>query len=103
MSACSRSDPARDIAQKATESGIETLATFFNAEIANKIKHDYGAATIITSNNTFANIDDLANMTAGIRDLLAPDGVFVFETGYLVNLVEHGIFDNIYHEHLSYF
>lgn len=96
-------EPAGNIAQKATESGIQTLATFFNADLAKKIKYEYGNATIVTSNNTLANIDDLANMIEGIRDLLAPDGIFVFETGYLIDLVKHGIFDNIYHEHLSYF
>jgi hypothetical protein len=45
----------------------------------------------------------LNDFAEGIRTLLAPDGVFVFETGYLGSLVEHLVFDNIYHEHLSYF
>lgn len=96
-------EPALEIARKATESGIETLPTFFNAELGQQLKRDRGGAAIVTSNNTFANIDDLADMTAGIRELLAADGVFVFETGYLVDLVKNGVFDNIYHEHLNYF
>ena len=96
-------DPARDIARKVTESGIETLPTFFTAELARKIKNERGPAIIVTANNTFANVDDLADMTEGIRDLLPPDGVFVFETGYLVDLIQKNLFDNIYHEHLSYF
>jgi hypothetical protein len=55
------------------------------------------------ANNVLANVDDLNDFAEGIRTLLAPDGVFVFETGYLGSLVEHLVFDNIYHEHLSYF
>ena len=34
--------------------------------------------------------------------LLAPDGVFVFEVSYLVDVVEKTLFDMIYHEHLDY-
>lgn len=96
-------EPALEISRKATESGIETLPTFFNAELGRQLKQERGGATIITSNNTFANIDDLVDMTEGIRELLAPNGVFVFETGYLVDLVKNKVFDNIYHEHLNYF
>ena len=96
-------EPALEIARKATESGIETLPTFFNAELGKELKRDRGGAAIVTSNNTFANIDDLADMTAGIRELLTADGVFVFETGYLLDLVKNEVFDNIYHEHLNYF
>ena len=96
-------DPARDIARKATESGIETLPSFFTSELAHQIKNERGPAAIITANNVFANVDDLTDMTEGIRHLLAPDGVFVFETGYLVDLIQNTLVDNIYHEHLSYY
>ncbi len=96
-------DPALSIAQKATESGIETLPTFFSIDVANKIRKRYGQARIVTSNNTFANVDNLIDIVNGIRVLIEPDGVFVFETGYLLDLVQKCIFDNIYHEHLSYF
>jgi len=34
--------------------------------------------------------------------LMSPDGVFVFETGYLRYLAEDCVFDNIYHEHIDY-
>ena len=38
----------------------------------------------------------------GVRRLLAPDGVFVFEVSYLADVVKHPLFDTIYHEHLCY-
>ena len=96
-------DPARDIAQKATDSGIETLPVFFNSELSQKIKEERGPANIVTTNNTFANIDDLDDMVEGLSHLLASDGVLVIETGYGIDLAQKGLFDNIYHEHLSYF
>jgi hypothetical protein len=39
----------------------------------------------------------------GIRQLIAPDGAFVFETGYFPDLVRQRIIDNVYHEHLTYY
>lgn len=96
-------DPAREVAKMAMADGVETLVTFFSPAVAGEIKEKYQPATIVTANNVFANIDNLTEMIAGIRELLAPDGVFVFETGYMVDMVRQTIVDNIYHEHLSYY
>jgi len=95
-------DPAQDIAQKATESGIETLPNYFTSDLAHKIRNERGCATIVTANNVFANIDNLDSLTEAIRDLLTPDGVFVFEVFYLADLMQNMVFDFIYHEHLDY-
>jgi len=96
-------DPAREAGRKANEAGIETLSTFFTKDLAAKLGSERGPAAVITANNVFANVDDLDELVAGIRALLAPDGCFVFETGYFPDLVRQRIIDNIYHEHLSYY
>jgi SAM-dependent methyltransferase len=96
-------DPAREIANAATEAGIETLPAFFTAEVSRQIRERRGPATILTANNIFANVDDLDNFTDNVRSLLAPDGVFIFESYYLGDLIENMVFDFIYHEHLSSF
>jgi len=57
---------------------------------------------VITANNVFAHIDDLSGVVDGVRGLLAPSGVFVFEVSYLVDVFENTLFDTIYHEHLDY-
>ena len=61
-----------------------------------------GPADVITANNVFAHADDLAGITKGVKSLLSPDGVFVFEVSYLFDVVGKTLFDTIYHEHLSY-
>ncbi len=96
-------DPAREIARKATEEGVETLAELFSEELGRSLREERGAASIITVNNLFANVDNLIDMTAGIRGWLAEDGVFVFESFYLVDQIENMVFDFSYHEHISYF
>ncbi len=95
-------DPAIGIAKKATDLGIETMPVFFNAELAKILRNERGPASIITANNVFAHVDDLIGFTQGVRELLAEDGVFIFEVSYLVDVFEKTLFDTIYHEHLSY-
>ena len=58
---------------------------------------------LITANNIYANIDDLEGITVAIRELMADDGVFVFESFYALDWIKNKVFDFMYHEHLSYF
>ena len=95
-------DPARQIARAATQSGIETIGEFFTPDLGRAIRDDRGPADIVTANNVFAHIDDLAGVADGIRELLANDGIFVFEVSYLADIFEKTLFDTIYHEHLAY-
>jgi hypothetical protein len=45
----------------------------------------------------------LNSWVKAVNDLLDDDGVFVFESYYLADLVRNMVFDFIYHEHLSSF
>jgi SAM-dependent methyltransferase len=89
--------------RKAIDSGIETLATYFNGALSMKIRDEYGPASVVTANNVFANVDDLDSMVDGIRQMLAPGGVFAFETFYLVDVLRNFLPETIFHEHLCYF
>jgi SAM-dependent methyltransferase len=95
-------DPARDIAAQATRDGVETLSEFFTPELAMKLRDEYGPAAAICANNVFAHIDDLVSVVEGIRRLLAPEGQFVFEVSYLLDVYTKTLFDTMYHEHLDY-
>jgi len=96
-------DPAGRIAREAARNGIPTLPEFFNVEVAQSIYRDHGKARAIIANNAMANIDDLDEIFEGVRTLLAPDGAFVFETQYALDVFESTLLDVIYHEHISTF
>jgi SAM-dependent methyltransferase len=96
-------DPADEIAKAATESGIPTLADFFDAELAEKIVQQHGRADVVISNNTVANIDDLDSFFMGMDRLLANDGILIIETQYGLDVLTRTLLDVIYHEHISYF
>lgn len=95
-------DPAREIAQRATESGIPTVARFFDEALAMDILLEHGPASLVLANNVFAHADDLAAIARGVKTLLADNGTFVFEVSYILDVLRRTLFDTIYHEHLSY-
>jgi len=96
-------DPAETVATAARERGVETITAFFDPTVAAEIRAEYGSADAVLANNVVGHIDDLHGLMAGIDELLAPDGVFVVEVPYLVDTISNNQFDQIYHEHLSYF
>lgn len=96
-------EPAAHIAAQANAGGIRTIDKFFTPELAREMVVEYGHAKLVTANNVFANIDDLMSWVNAVDELLAGDGVFVFESYYLADLVQNMVFDFIYHEHLSAF
>jgi len=95
-------EPAEEISEASRSAGIPTLTGFFSDALAQRIVQEHGQAAVVTANNVAAHIDDLAGVMRGVARLLAPDGVFVFEVSYLVDVLEKTLFDTIYHEHLDY-
>jgi len=95
-------DPAVDIARKANKDGVPTINNFFSSELAANIKHKSGSAQLIVANNVYAHADNLDDITKGVELLLSDNGVFIFEVSYLLDIIDHFLFDTVYHEHLSY-
>jgi SAM-dependent methyltransferase len=96
-------DPAKNIAKIARSKGIPTLPIFFNSHNAKKISNKNGLAHIITANNVLAHTDDPGDILRGVKEILDPEGIFIFEVQYLGDLINKNEFDNTYHEHTCYF
>jgi SAM-dependent methyltransferase len=94
-------DPAENLA-KLDESGIERYVGYFGEEAADRIVERWGHASLATATNTFPHIPALDDFVHGIDRLLQPGGTFVIEAHYLLDLLEQGAFDTVYHEHVSY-
>ena len=82
------------------ENGIETIQAFFTEAVAKDIVRDYGRANVITMTNVFAHMAPLGEVMRGLCALLDPQGVFVTESHYLLDILERDQFDTIYHEHI---
>ena len=92
-----------DVGKIAQSRGIATVQAYFRPEVARRVRDEHGLAKIVTATNCFAHIEDVHPIVEGILDLLAPDGVFISESHYLISLLETLQYDTIYHEHLRYY
>lgn len=95
-------DPARSIAEAASAQGIETLAEFFTPQLCERIREVHGTAAVVIANNVCAHIDDLQSVMRGVRSLLEPQGSFVMQVSYLLDVHRGTLFDTMYHEHVDY-
>jgi SAM-dependent methyltransferase len=95
-------DPATNIASIANDAGIPTLNKYFSLSVAADILFTSGSADVIIANNVLAHTTQLENIVIGVKELLAPKGILVFEASYLLDVVQKLLFDTIYHEHVSY-
>ena len=100
---CQGIEPAVNVAEAATELGIDTLIKFFGQKTADEVVRSRGHANLIIGNNVLAHVPDLNDFVSGIRTLLAKDGVVTMEFPHLLRLMDDSQFDTIYHEHFSYF
>ncbi len=96
-------DPADGPAKAAEKIGVPTLNTFFTKDLAAKLKSEGRQADVIIGNNVLAHVADTNGFVSGIATLLKDTGVAVIECPYVRDLIDHGEFDTIYHEHLCYF
>jgi hypothetical protein len=92
-----------DVGRIAEKNGVPTLQRYFSAEVARETKRQHGMARVVTAANCFAHMEDVHDITEGILKLLAPDGVFVSESHYLIGLLGRLQYDTVYHEHLRYY
>src|SRR5665213_948552 len=92
-----------DVGDIANSRGIPTVKRYFGIETAREVKRDHGAARVITAANCFAHMEDVHAIVDGIVEMLAPDGVFISESHYLIGLLDTLQYDTVYHEHLRYY
>ncbi len=95
-------DPADGPVRVARQKGIETVHDFFGADLARGLAAEGRRASVFLANNVLAHVADVNDFVEGIAALLAEDGLAVIEAPYLLDLVDTGAFDTIYHQHLLY-
>jgi 2-polyprenyl-3-methyl-5-hydroxy-6-metoxy-1,4-benzoquinol methylase len=96
-------EPAVNVATSARQRGVETLTRFFGAALATELEGAGTKADLIVANNVMAQVPDVNSFVEGIGILLKPDGVCTVEFPHLLRTLSGNQFDQIYHEHFSYF
>jgi SAM-dependent methyltransferase len=99
---CVGIEPTAGTAEAARARGIETIGEFFGTAFARRFAAARRKADLVLGNNVLAHVPDVNDFVGGLREALAPGGTMTVEFPHLLQLVRHGQFDTIYHEHFSY-
>tara|TARA_B100000949_G_C14249007_1_gene437208 strand:+ start:1 stop:999 length:999 start_codon:yes stop_codon:yes gene_type:complete len=95
-------DPTGEKFFKFYPSHITLIQDFFSA-ITFKKKIGPKKAKIITSIAMFYDLEKPIEFVRDVHEILADDGIWVFEQSYMPSMLEVNAFDTICHEHLEYY
>lgn len=95
-------DPAVNLAGKASDAGVPTLAMPFDERSAAHIAGRDDPPDLIIARHVFAHIDDWHQTMLALDMVAGPETLILIEVPDASKLIERGEFDTIYHEHLSY-
>jgi hypothetical protein len=81
---------------------IQLIPDFFSSA---KIVEAYGSrkAKIVTSFSMFYDLEDPLAFMLEIEEVLADDGIWVFEQSYMPSMLTQNAYDTVCHEHLEYY
>lgn len=83
----------------AKEKGHITYNNYLDEAIAETVANTHGKVDFITFTNVFAHIENLHEVFASLKKLMAPHTVIIIENHYLGAVLDGKQFDTFYHEH----
>ena len=92
-------DPAVNLCHIATSRGVQSIAEFWDLEIASFTRN---TADLITATNVFAHLDNVTEFLEACKIALKDNGVIVIENPYWPITMAGNQFDQVYFEHVSY-
>lgn len=81
---------------------IALIPDFFSAE---SVRSRFGnrKAKVVTSFSMFYDLEAPMSFMKEVRDILADDGIWVFEQSYMPSMLATNSFDTVCHEHLEFY
>jgi SAM-dependent methyltransferase len=95
-------DPARNLAEIATDQGIETLPEFFEVSFAENLRAARGSFDVVIARNVLSHVPDPAGAVKALAVSLGKKGVCVIEFHRADVIANELHYDSIYHEHTMY-
>jgi len=93
-------DPS-DVAQE-VKGDVEVVQGIFpSEELLERLQGE--KCDIVTSIAMFYDLENPISFSEGIKSILAPQGVWIFEMSYMPTMLSMNSYDTICHEHLEYY
>ena len=96
-------DPSSSAYEIAINRGIETMNCMFDSETKEQILAKTGQLDLISATNIITHVPNPEEFLENCKYLLKPTGSLVVEFYNFESMILNSAFDQIYHEHISYF
>ena len=94
-------DPS-DVAQEIDKQAVTVIQGIFPSDELLSCLHER-KMDIITSIAMFYDLEDPIAFAKGIKNILAPEGIWIFEMSYMPTMLKKTSYDTICHEHLEFY
>jgi NDP-4-keto-2,6-dideoxyhexose 3-C-methyltransferase len=81
---------------------VQLIPDFFSSKLI-KDRFPGRKARVVTSFSMFYDLEDPLHFMQQVHEVLADDGVWVFEQSYMPTMLDMNSFDTACHEHLEYY
>lgn len=81
---------------------IQLIPDFFSAALV-KEKFPNKKAKVVTSFSMFYDLEDPMGFMQQVYEVLADDGIWVFEQSYMPTMLDTNSYDTVCHEHLEFY
>jgi len=81
---------------------IKLIPDFFSAKLL-KEKYPDKSAKVVTSFSMFYDLEDPTYFMKQVYEVLAEDGIWVFEQSYMPTMLKTNSYDTVCHEHLEFY
>lgn len=81
---------------------IQLIPDFFSAELVQECFPNK-KAKVVTSFSMFYDLEDPLDFMRQVYDVLADDGIWVFEQSYMPTMLDTNSYDTVCHEHLEFY
>ena len=95
-------EPSEYLAKECSNRNLNVYNSYLDENTVVKITQSHGKASIVLGNNVFAHIEDMKAAFNNVFEILEDSGIFIFEVAHFKYILTDGLFDTIYHEHMSY-
>jgi SAM-dependent methyltransferase len=95
-------EPSEYLAKECINRNLNVYNAYLDEKTVDKITQSHGKASIVLGNNVFAHIEDMKTAFNNVFEILEDSGIFIFEVAHFKYILTDGLFDTIYHEHMSY-
>ena len=99
---CIGIEPSEYLAKECINRNLNVYNSYLDETTVVKITQSHGKASIVLGNNVFAHIEDMKGAFKNVFEILEDSGIFIFEVAHFKYILTDGLFDTIYHEHMSY-